>query len=240
MICKGCNEERKLIKAHVIPESFFRDLRANEKTLFLVSNVEGAYRKKAPVGVYDEKILCRKCEDLFQKIDDYAAKVLINPDQIEELSHPGEKVGYRIKNVDTEKFKLFVISLLWRASVSQHTFYKNVNLGALENKAKDLLWKNSAGSAHEFSYVLAKFDETGKISKTMLDPHPERWFGRRYYRFYIASYVLYVKSDSQATPEKWERFIPDKNSLILVSRGKLEGSKEFPILVDGVRNNAKT
>jgi len=240
MICKGCNQERKLVKAHIIPESFFRDLRAEEKTLKLISNTKGVHTKRAPVGVYDKEILCKECEDLFQEVDDYAAKILINDESHEELKEHGKVVGYRIKDVNYEMLKRFVISILWRASISNHFFYSKVNLGPLEKKAKKLIWSKSSGDTHEFSFVLARFDNTGTASKSMLDPHKERWSGRRYYRFYIGGYVLYVKADSQTTPKEWVDFIPSDNNLIIVSRGNIENSKEYPILVNGVKVNKKT
>ncbi|MCX4193124.1 hypothetical protein [Methylophaga sp. OBS1] len=237
MICKGCNQDKKLVKAHVIPESFFRDLRADEKTLKLISNVEGVHTKKTPIGVYDKEILCRECEDKFQTLDDYAAKLLIVNSEIEELKQNGALVGYKIPNVDYGLLKRFIISLLWRASISKHEFYSKVNLGALEEQAKKLIWEESAGEKDEFSFVLAKFDDEGTISKAMLDPHQERWYGKRYYRFYIGSFVLYVKADSQITPEQWVKFIPSDDNLYVVSRGKIEQSKEFPVLLSGFKTN---
>ncbi|MEM5535116.1 hypothetical protein WNY58_01810 [Neptuniibacter pectenicola] len=237
MICKGCNQDKKLVKAHVIPESFFRELRADEKTLKLISNVEGVHTKKAPIGVYDKDILCRECEDKFQTLDDYAAKLLIDNSEIEELKQNSSVVGYKIPKVDYGLLKRFIISLLWRASISKHGFYSKVNLGALEEKAKKLIWEESPGEKEEFSFVLAKFDDEGTISKAMLDPHQERWSGKRYYRFYIGGFVLYVKADSQVTPEQWAKFIPSDDNLYVVSRGKIEQSKEFPVLLSGLKTD---
>lgn len=237
MICKGCNQDKKLVKAHVIPESFFRDLRADEKTLKLISNVEGVHTKKTPIGVYDKEILCRQCEDKFQTLDDYAAKLLIDNSEIEELKKNGSLVGYKIPKIDYGLLKRFVIGLLWRASISKQRFYSKVNLGALEEKAKKLIWEESPGEIDEFSFFLAKFDDEGTISKVMLDPHQEMWFGRCYYRFYIGGFVLYVKADPQVTPEQWAKFIPSDDNLYVVSRGKIEQSKEFSVLLSCFNTN---
>lgn len=233
MICKGCNQNKKLVRAHIIPESFFRDLRGDENTLKLISNVKGEHTKKAPIGIYDKEILCRECEDKFQNLDDYAAKTLIGNTKIEVLKKHNSLAGYKIPNIDYDLLKLFIISLLWRASISKQGFFSKVSLGPFEEQAKKLIWDESAGKKDEFSFVLAKFDGNGTISKTVLDPHQERWFGKRYYRFYIGSFILYVKCDSQATPEQWEKFIPDNRDLLIISRGKIEKSKEFPVLLSG-------
>ncbi|MDN3640372.1 hypothetical protein QWY82_16375 [Simiduia curdlanivorans] len=151
--------------------------------------------------------------------------------------HLGEVVGYKIRNIDYSLLKQFVLSMLWRASISDSYYYKKVKLGPLENKVKELVWNKDIGSVDEFSFVLAKFQDTGTVSKTMLDPHQERWWGRRYYRFYLSGYVLYVKADSQKTPEEWAIFIPSNNELILISRGRIENSKEYPLLVKIAQNS---
>ena len=72
-----------------------------------------------------------------------------------------------------------------------------------------------------------------------MDPHTERWFNVRYYRVYMFGYVLYIKSDSQRTPNNWVNFISNDNSLIIVSRGISENSKEYPLLVNTAQINAK-
>lgn len=233
MICRGCNKEKNLVKAHIIPESFFRDLRGDEATLHLVSNTEGVHTKKAPIGVYDKEILCEDCEKRFQDADDYAAKVLLDSSALEELKKEGSIIGYVVRSVDYELLKRFVISVLWRASISNQNFYSKVSLGELEEQAKGLIWSGSSGEEDDFSFVLAKFEDTGTISKAMLDPHQEEWEGKKYYRFYMGGFVLCVKADSGETPHTFAKFIPKDTDLFVVSRGKIEESKEFPVLQSG-------
>ena len=69
--CRLCAEDRKLVKAHVIPEAFFRVLRAGGETPILISNVANTYPKRSPIGVYDQNILCEDCETMFSQVDDY-------------------------------------------------------------------------------------------------------------------------------------------------------------------------
>ena len=46
MTCKGCGEDNKFIKAHVIPESFFRELKDGDKAPRIHSTEDGEYPKK--------------------------------------------------------------------------------------------------------------------------------------------------------------------------------------------------
>ncbi|MCD6670830.1 hypothetical protein LT068_17525 [Vibrio cholerae] len=237
MKCKGCNENKKLIKAHIIPESFFVSMKSGNKPLKVITNILGVYPKKSPIGIYDRNILCRECENRFQKIDDYAFRILIaEEDKQIPVYNDDVVVGYQLNNVDVSRLKLFFISILWRASISEQPFFSKINLGELEDKAKSLIWNESSGGADDFSFVLAKFDNvSGNVSKTIMDPHPEIWFGANCYRFYFYGYILYIKADLCETPNEWKGFIPDGNDLIIVSRGRVEDSKEFPIFIDAIR-----
>ncbi|MGF1694455.1 hypothetical protein L4C54_02130 [Vibrio lamellibrachiae] len=237
MKCKGCGESKKLIKAHVIPESFFVSMKSSSKPLRLITNTSGVYPKKSPIGVYDQNILCRQCEDKFQQIDDYGYRVLIGEEDKQTPQYDeAQLVGYRINKVDVSKLKLFFISILWRASISEQQFYSKVKLGSLEDKAQKLIWDGKSGELDDFSFVLAKFDDVSDgVSRTLMDPHPESWFDVNYHRFYLYGYILYIKTDVKETPSEWKPFISHDDNLIVISRGRVEDSKEFPILVDTIR-----
>lgn len=233
MICRGCNLERKPIKMHIIPESFFREIKADDSQLRMYTNAEGKHNKRSPIGVYDEKVLCADCEKKFQIYDAYADKLLIKSEPTEEI-YIGKKAGFLLKNIDLKLLKLFFMSILWRASISKQDFYAKINLGnKLEEKLKNLIWNEDLGDTHDFSFVLAKFDK-GDV-KTIFDPHPERWDNLKYYRFYLGDYILYIKADSQKTPSDWEKFIPTDNTLVVVSRGEIKDSNEFKIIKSVLR-----
>ncbi len=236
MTCKGCYQSKKLVKSHIIPESFFRQLKSGVKPLRILSNIIGIFPKKSPIGIYDPKILCQECENIFKIYDDYGFKVLVqNEGDQEKLIQDGKLIGYRINNIDTDKLKLFFLSVLWRASISTQPFYSKINVGDLEDTLKEMIWGGCAGGKHDFSFVLAKFDDQG-VGKSILDPHGEEWSGVSYYRFYMHGYVLYIKCDIQETSPEWSRFIPSDNSLILISRGNMENSKEYGVLKNVVQS----
>jgi hypothetical protein len=63
MICKGCGKDKKLVKSHIIPAAFFRDLTDGEDDLNLVSGDQIGIAKRSRTGIYDKSILCKDCED---------------------------------------------------------------------------------------------------------------------------------------------------------------------------------
>ena len=231
MLCKGCGKDSRLIKAHAIPESFFKGMNTGGKPPQLMSDVSGVYPKKSPIGVYDKTILCRKCEDKFQAMDDYAQDLLLKKEsEHEEINYKGKVIGYKIHNINTNLLRLFFIGVLWRAGISTHDYYKKVSLGPYEKLAKDLIWSESSGETDQFSFVLAKFaDKT--VGRVMLDPHRERWHEINYYRFYMFGYILYIKVDKRQSPKNFIKKNPNENgNLIMVGRD-IYNSKESPIMV---------
>lgn len=238
-LCQGCGLERKLIKAHAIPESFFVKMRSEHGAPKLMTDVKGIYPKKSLIGVYDNKSLCRECEDKFQNVDDYGQQVLLQQEsEHEKLIVSGKVQGYRVKDVDYKKLKLFFVSVLWRASLSTQSFYARINLGPYQQKAKDLIWSNDSGQQSDFAFVVAKFTDTS-IGKTMLDPHPERLWGVKYYRFYMYGYVIYIKVDKLKSPDFLNKFeMSSDGDLIIVGRN-IENSTELPVMTSVVKNSSK-
>jgi hypothetical protein len=72
-----CQTEKPLIKAHVIPEGFFRCVGHPSEILELHTNTPGTYPKRAPIGVYDKLILCRACDNVFSPWEQHAQDVLL-------------------------------------------------------------------------------------------------------------------------------------------------------------------
>lgn len=76
--CKLCGENKKLIKAHVIPKAFFNTLLdSDDDFLKVISSKKGIREKISRMGIYDKHILCDTCEQKFGPLDDYGFKVLI-------------------------------------------------------------------------------------------------------------------------------------------------------------------
>lgn len=199
--CMLCLQQHKFINAHAIPEAFFRELRVDGKAPLLVSGEPGRFQKKAPIGVYDEEILCEECEPNFGKIDDYGIEVLLK--KFDESFHPlqrdGETAGFESANVDPSRLLQFLVTVLWRASVSSHPFYSKVDLGPHEPLARAAVNTPATALSTVFDAVLSRWrDEGDHIPTTaMLDPRRERWFGVNAYRLYFGETVAYVKVDTQ-------------------------------------------
>ena len=134
-ICKLCRKPpTKFVKAHAgIARSFFHEFRGADVNSVLV-NVSGVGKlsRRIQAGVWDDQILCSDCEAKFSDLDDYGFKILGKPDLSQPyFDHNFQLVGYWIK-CDTDKLRRFILSSLWRASVSEIPEYRKLHLGIYE------------------------------------------------------------------------------------------------------------
>jgi hypothetical protein len=76
-VCQLCSNQAPLIKAHVIPRSFW-EIDAAQPAPRMVTNIAGVFPKRIPIGVYDQTIVCEPCERSFSDYDSYAAQLFLN------------------------------------------------------------------------------------------------------------------------------------------------------------------
>ncbi|HOF77225.1 MAG TPA: hypothetical protein PL134_09035 [Smithellaceae bacterium] len=231
MNCKLCGENKKLIKAHIIPAAFFRPLSTTNKAPEIFSNTNGVFPKRSPTGIYDKDILCEQCDRCIGLWDDYANKILIqNFSEKCAVYHKGIKVAYKIDNYDYKKLKLFFISLLWRALISEREFYKRINISSHEQNLKDMIINKNPGGSYNYAVALAKFSDP-KIA-VMLDPHKTRFDGINYCQFYLTGFVAYIKTDKRNPPDFLKEFCLKERPPFWIILRDLNNSKDGKIIKD--------
>lgn len=202
LLCRLCANAGKFVKAHVIPEAFFRVLRDGGAAPLLITGTPSHFPKRSPIGVYDEGILCEACEPKFDRFDHYGVEsLLVRLDELfRPISHQGKIVAYQAEGIDQKLLMQFLLATLWRASVSTHSFYRRVNLGPFEATAKRAILNPDEPVSEVFSAVLSRWRVEGQHQKSaggLMDPFRERWDGVNAYRFYFGHVVAYIKADRQ-------------------------------------------
>ncbi|MCB6183150.1 hypothetical protein LIN78_06300 [Leeia sp. TBRC 13508] len=236
MLCRLCNTAGKFSKSHIIPEAFWRELRIGNEAPILISSHENTYPKRRPIGVYDSSILCEKCESTFNDLDSYGIDILLNKRHtyFEEISRKNTiEVGWHSSTIDNHKLLAFLVSILWRASVSSDEFYAKVQLGPLEELARQVVLNPESEIPSIFDAVLSIWrDDEIKTSlkKAIMDPFKEKWEGVTAYRFYLGNIVAYIKADQRNFPEKFRKFsIKKAKTTYLIARSYGE-SHDFEAL----------
>jgi len=246
MICRFCQKSDKLVKAHVIPEAFFRELReVGGETPIIISSSGQEYPKRAPIGVYDSTILCQECENHFSICDDYAVKVLLNEfdSTFVPWSHEDRTVAYRSASVDQAMLSKFFVATLWRASVSTHAFYSKVTLGSIERIAQSVFQDQAPHESHRFAAVLSRWEasaERNPITTAMMSPFREKWSGINAYRFYFGRTLAYIKADNHPYKSPLSDLAVCAAPELTVITRHFDESKDFQALVSVAHRSRKT
>src|SRR5215208_423205 len=122
-ICKLCKAKVELRYSHILPEFFYLSLYDElHRTMFVPSDEK---EKLAQKGVR-EYLLCQACETKLSKYEGYASKLI---QKISDFSKDASGLFVYSDRVDYRQLKLFQLSILWRASVSQEKMFGQVDLG---------------------------------------------------------------------------------------------------------------
>lgn len=131
MVCKLCGSKKPLQLSHIIPKSYFRALKSGNGQLVSVTCDSDSVPKKSNTDP-KEKLLCRECEQfLGEKYEQYGTRLFKSSRGIKDTKNYIELNGFKYT-----EYYLFLISILWRASLSSLKAFSNV---ALEQKLEDLL-----------------------------------------------------------------------------------------------------
>lgn len=119
-ICKLCLEEKELQGSHSIPRSYFKRLKKNGPQLMIIKK-----GSKPKLGNIDPKepLLCSDCEQFISnEYESYGTRLLREPKNI--LKNSDHII---IESFNYKRFYLYLLSILWRASVSKSIHYSSVN-----------------------------------------------------------------------------------------------------------------
>lgn len=200
--CRMCCLQKPLVKAHVIPEAFFRPLRDEQQApRIYTAGIEPP--KRAPIGIYDETILCKDCEKKFDAIDSYGAQVLLSgfDHHFSRVEHADRFPTFESESVDQEKLLRFLIAVLWRASVSTHSFYEAVALGPLEDSAAATIDEPQDNIPLHFGAMLVRWVSTPEFedaAKAIGNPSIKRIDKVKVYQFHFGNVVALIKASSSS------------------------------------------
>ena len=222
MTCQLCREDVPLIDAHIIPRPFFRTKEPDGVPKFL-SNTDGTYPKRAPVGIYDPNILCAKCDGRLGRWDEYGVELFVQGlGDFTPVIEGGDLVAFRQDRFDYSRLRLFVLSVLWRAHLSSHDMFRRVELGERAARLRDMIESGVPGESTEFSIALSAFTVHGKIPSIgipIADPFMETWDGVHSCRISFGIVTAYVSVDQAPLPRAlMEMGVVEGKPLKLVER----------------------
>jgi hypothetical protein len=161
-ICRLCKKEAALQLSHIIPRSLLKSVKAGEPQLYVFEeNSKPAYRNVNP----KEKLFCRNCEQfLSSNYEQYGIALTQNPKRV--IKH---KECIEFKKFDYQKWYLYHLSLLWRASTSSLKEFSSIELGDFDTVLRKCIWNNSLNLGESLSLddfiAITMFRITDKSSR---------------------------------------------------------------------------
>lgn len=230
--CKLCLEDRKLIKSHIIPKFMFKKMKDENNVFYEVTiNIgNGDFKqRKTQIEDYDNNILCENCDNkiLGGIYERYAEKVLYGKDLPENISpkctnfiNPTDNSEFSIcTNIDYQKLKIFFLSILWRSSITDRSYFQDVSLGQKhEERIREIILNNEYINFDEYPIVITSFMRTENTLENLIAP-PKRIknkSGLNGYVFLIDSMqiIIYVNSKNHKLSSLIEKLSLKDNELI--------------------------
>lgn len=122
--CRLCPQDRVLRRSHIVPEFVYRPVFGTNHTAMVVEPKKPR-RRYRQTGFWD-RLFCDDCEGKLCQLETYFADVWfkkpLRPSRLEGLE-------VTLSGLDYPKFKLFLLSILWRAELSTREELRDVSLG---------------------------------------------------------------------------------------------------------------
>lgn len=127
--CKLCGKTAELRESHIIPRSIIKDVKQKESQLHrFQDNHPPKYSNANPT----EKLFCGECEQfLSSEYEQYGTQLFKRHRNITRTP-----LGITFKEFDYQTWYLFLLSILWRASISTHADFKSIQLSKLNDFLK--------------------------------------------------------------------------------------------------------
>jgi hypothetical protein len=213
----------------VIPEFFYKPIYdENPRRFRSMSTMPGLPDSWEQKG-FRERLLCWDCEQQFGRYENYARKIIYGGTEIGryQIQNPQRFVG-----IDYGTFKLFQLSLLWRASVSRLPHFGNIDLGPHESVVHQMLLRQHPGKSYDYGCVPMYLVQPKDVplDKAILAPEKIYSHGFRGYRFMLAGclWLFVVSGHIDRFPHK-ELFLQEDGTLTIV---RMDGAKVMDWLSD--------
>jgi len=236
--CKLCLEEKPLLKkSHIIPEFMYNGFYDKNHRMLKVSMQDMTIFSKPRTGEYDSDILCRECDNVrIGKLESYAKTIIyggsegLSESQIprgeNRVDQEGTEVTY-FENLDYKKFKLFLLSVLWRASVLRRDIFSLINLGSHEEVMRKMIYSGDPKKVNDYPCMMYTYLNDDLLPEQIIaPPRPGNKGTTQFYKFLISG-IFYIYFTSIGGEGIYDASIPinEKGELTIIHMPKGEGRK---------------
>lgn len=148
--CKLCERDNvELLDSHVLPEFLYDDVYDPKHRL---QSVPATGKPRFEQKGLRERLLCEDCEKRLNIFETYSAPIIR---QMQQSTIPKMVDNPTIiSGVDYGKFKLFLMSLLWRTGIASDEMWEQVKLGPHQEKLRKMLLAADPGKPHQYGCIV--------------------------------------------------------------------------------------
>jgi hypothetical protein len=199
--CNLCQKDKELCKqSHIIPNFMYQDLFDEKHRMHAIKSEVGSIKQTGirQTGEFDKHILCHSCDnENLGKLDRYASLTLYKGyPKIHELRVGPDGIKYTYcAEINYVQFKLFLLSVVWRASISNMPLFGEVQLGPHQELIRQKLFNNDPGEALEYPCLIMTYLHLkGYPGDIVAQPSQSRLNGGYVYKFLIGGmiYIFYI------------------------------------------------
>lgn len=231
--CQLCRVAPATCKSHIIPRQFYRRIRGSHKHLFELHVGKDIERRYTQSGIWQQGILCPKCDEKLGAYDKYAYEVLPEGLQQGRIKHmgPGASV-YELGLIDADKFRKFLVALVWRASRSTHEMFRFTRIGSYEKRFESILTGKDISWLNRVDCVVIHL-KPPRYDKVLIPPFHNVCEGVNIVQFYLYPWKLLIKLDGRPFGQTYANLAlsagPPTHALIMTfySRGELRLLADF-------------
>ena len=221
--CLLCNNEKPLIKkSHIIPEFMYRELFDDKHKIFKLAPkkyIQGNMKySRQSSGEYEGGLLCAKCDnEVIGNYENYARIAIYggkaDVDECPYFENFSTKDGLRFTKcyrLNYKKFKLFLLSILWRASISKRKFFKDIKLEHNSEILRQMILNGDAKNKNDFPILLFTYIEEKSLPADLIaQPSMVNFHGENAFIFIISGFIYFFHLSIESIIQPFRPFVLD-------------------------------
>lgn len=161
-------------------------------------------------GEYEGGLLCNKCDnETIGAFESYAAKAMFGKDIPVALApkvtnyHNGKGQNWsKCENMSYKDYKLFLLSMLWRAHISSRPMFSEIDLGPHADIIQKMILTGDPGNEEDYPIVHWTTVHNKEISKDyVLQPRMIRFESHRIHIFPISGMFMMFYVSNHKKPQ---------------------------------------
>ena len=231
MKCALCLEEKELKNSHIIPEFFYKPLYDDKHRFNVVPLTDEQKHRYEQKGIR-EPLLCEECEVKLSKYENHTRLIFYGGTGIYFTN--GNPL--KIEGINYQYFKLFQLSILWRASVSKLEFFNDVNLGPHEEKIRKMILDEKPGSKLKYPcmFFMMLMEPKEVLDAFIYSPQMMKIDGHRVFRFIFGGgfWIFFVSNHTHMI--RFPKFVLNEDGSILIPLKRADETEFFRELAKNI------